>query len=782
MKKRQILCLLFVLVCLFAFCSCSNLVIESNNSETSTNETVKNYSLYGLVDGIKDADRSSSSVVLYNSQNSYVSSLGDNNEYGFERVAEGTYYLKVEVSGYSIPAPYKVLIYDDSHIRHNIPITEISSGEFAYQWRADDTYFGYESSSADSSNKTISFFNEKVNVSDNLAVDQLYNGYQIILSNEDVRWSNDYASRLLATIQTIYNFPNDGETKWVLTKSLLPNDISIQESETGTVVYVSSDAFANANTNVIEYNGLKGTYFSHRLYNAAIRYATDNGKNIDYVNEIMYYQYGCSILISDYESLTGESTDMFEQFKPEELISILSMFAELPDGFDKVGNLQYLVRRADGYINKEHPTAAAVSYPYAENGYIEFMDAAFLSSQYEDTFRLILHEKAHFLWAHVFSDAIKEEWIKIAGWYKTDKGWATHNETEFVSSYAHAHNPDEDMAESIAYYVLMSSKLESRSPTKYAFIRNYIMNGTSYLTQIREDLQFEVYNLYPDYNCPGKINGVDINVSGQPDEDKKVTVTITLDTQGNASLGASYATVRVYSEIGTHYDIHLFAIDDTKSVLKGEIVISKYSCGGNWYANQIKLVDNAGNERYVGANHFGWNMYINNINADEEKATLVPGSLYVVFDHGVLNDNAVTYVNVKFSALDNIGIKSVYCEISNDTWNGYTMSEYGTYNPDTEQGVVKFTFTEFTQSGHYTIKSLILTDYAGNTSEIKKSVSVIATTIDSGLVTLGSVRRFTPILGDTISSQAVNTVLIPSSSGAGVAVGTGVGGVKSVVR
>ena len=66
--------------------------IEVQNSDLASNETNKDYSLYGLVNGINDYDRNNSSVVLYNAQNSYVSALGNNNEYGFENVAEGTYY------------------------------------------------------------------------------------------------------------------------------------------------------------------------------------------------------------------------------------------------------------------------------------------------------------------------------------------------------------------------------------------------------------------------------------------------------------------------------------------------------------------------------------------------------------------------------------------------------------------------------------------------------------------------------------------------------------------
>ena len=64
-------------------------------------------------------------------------------------------------------------------------------------------------------------------------------------------------------------------------------------------------------------------------------------------------------------------------------------------------------------------------------------------------------------------------------------------------------------------------KLRSRSPAKYEFIQNRVMHGTRYISKIREDLTFEVYNLYPDYVYPGKIIRVDIQVEGEPEEDKR---------------------------------------------------------------------------------------------------------------------------------------------------------------------------------------------------------------------------------------------------------------------
>ena len=73
--------------------------------------------------------------------------------------------------------------------------------------------------------------------------------------------------------------------------------------------------------------------------------------------------------------------------------------------------------------------------------------------------RLILHEKAHFLWEHHFDEQLKQDWIKLGGWFENPDdpdGWSTTKQVEFVSAYAHGINPNEDMAESISFYIVRS--------------------------------------------------------------------------------------------------------------------------------------------------------------------------------------------------------------------------------------------------------------------------------------------------------------------------------------
>ncbi|MCI8813965.1 MAG: hypothetical protein HFH61_01690, partial [Lachnospiraceae bacterium] len=483
----------------------------------------------------------------------------------------------------------------------------------------------------------------------------------------------------------------------------------------------NKEEFTNAIPRKAQMGTLQGKYFSNRLYHALVRYITDAGTNIHAVDKILKNDYGCSIIVEDYSALTkdttGETAAAFEQFKPEELLAILEMFAEMPEGFHKTPGLEYLVRRIDGSVNPIYPAAGAVSWVDAEHGFIEFMDQAFLGSHVEDTFRLVLHEKTHFLWKNMFSEELKAKWQEVGGWYQTEDdpdGWATTKETEFVSAYAHAVNPNEDMAESVAYYIIMPNKLESRSEGKYNFIRNYIMNGEIYMTQLREDLTFEVYNLYPDYAFPGRMVGLDLEVEGDGKEDKRLTVTAQLDTQGKEELGANKAYLRIHSEAGTHYDMNLYPLDGDTSVLRGTLKISKYADRGYWSCEQIEFTDLQGNERFVGTGRFGWKLYVDNLLADTEKPQYVANSLKVDLEPGVLEGKDVTYVNVSFKATDNVGVESSYCEMSNKTHGSYRIEEWGEYDPETQTCKIRFIFTEYMQSGEYAITYIAIKDYAQN--------------------------------------------------------------------
>jgi hypothetical protein len=317
---------------------------------------------------------------------------------------------------------------------------------------------------------------------------------------------------------------------------------------------------------------------------------------------------------AELKQIMGEDFSNFQEFSASEKISILSMFEELPDGMHVQSNLKYLARRIAGQDNPAYPTAAALAHIDIKT--IEFMQKAFGSTQYSDTQRLILHEKAHFMWAGLFDQKLRDDWATLGGWYldpTSPTGWTTSNTTEFVSAYAHLKNPNEDMAESMAAYVVNPDILRSRSLRKFEFIRDRIMQGTRYISIIRKDLTFQVYNLFPDYNYPGKIKKVDVQVNGLPNEDKELVIRIELNKIDERQDGATGAFTRVSSSIGTFFDLYLNPIDNGKGfILEGRRTITKFAKSGYWGVNQIKLVDKVGNERYENNSTFGIKIFVNN--------------------------------------------------------------------------------------------------------------------------------------------------------------------------
>ena len=104
------------------------------------------------------------------------------------------------------------------------------------------------------------------------------------------------------------------------------------------------------------------------------------------------------------------------------------------------------------------------------------------------------------------------------------------------------------MAETFSYFVINPDRLRARSMAKYEFVRDRIMQGDIYVARIREDLTFEVYNLFPDYVYPGKIRAIDITVEGAPHEDKKITVVVQLHTLDEVMEGAHRGQTRISSE------------------------------------------------------------------------------------------------------------------------------------------------------------------------------------------------------------------------------------------
>ena len=606
---------------------------------------------------------------------------------------------------------------------------------WTYHWKLDETPEGQESATPVEPVE-VTFLDEPVEIVSHSASLALLRKYSVHLGTE---WSPGLAYRLLETFESIpqninhlsADAPSVEASLWRLSDRHIQDDISVEYRDGNRIVTIATEVFVHATPLLAEIEGVRGRYFSKRLHHAVVRFVTDNGADRYALEQIFQKRYAVSINISDYSELTrhttGEHAGRFSEFKNEELIALISMLEEYPSGMLKTPGLKYLVRRLDGTPHPTNPTAAAVAWTSA--GYIEFMESAFKEQSADAIHRLILHEKAHFLWDHLFDEQLKADWIELGGWFETPDdpdGWSTTKQVEFVSAYAHGVNPNEDMAESISFYIVNPDKLRSRSPAKYEFIQNRVMHGTRYISKISEDLTFEVYNLYPDYVYPGRIIRVDIQVEGEPEEDKLITIEI--EIHGESELDAAQnAHIRVTSDKDTHFFQSMSPIDENGTriaaghILRGQITLSKYAANGYWAAEHIRISDAHRNVRFPTIN-FGWKLYIDNPLSDTQAPEYVPNSMRLTLsDAKTQEGRAYQIVTAHWKLIEKNGIKGVLAALKDESTETYSRVRWGEYAEEREglwQASVQLTVPDYLPSGTYKMTHIHMRDLAKNNNTV----------------------------------------------------------------
>ena len=556
--------------------------------------------------------------------------------------------VAIDAPGYAYPTSKVISIPTVSSL--SIDITKYSSNSFIYEWQDDSSYVGHATQTYINEPFSLVVLDDTIDISINFPSIKLREEYGIVLSNEEKEWSDEDAFRLYSNLERFEDIisPKEGEGQvtdfstgeylnsvWILTDDVIENDISVNTIDNVITVKLSSASLTYAEPLTVKLDGIRGKFYSKRLYQAVLRYFSDFGNNKEVLDKIAQNRFGFRWMVSDSETSTlmGEPADHFQEFFPEEKLEILSMLEELPEGMHRLECNNYLVRRVNGQDNPVYPQAPAIAWT---SGVMEWMEKAFKNSSYSYMRRLILHEKAHYLWQCYVDQQTKDEWAELGGWYEdplSSTGWSTWKTAEFVSAYGHEKNPNEDFAESISWYVENVDGLKSRSMQKYEFIRDRVMSGTRYISKIRDDLTFTVYNLFPDYFYPGKVIGTKVEVLGEPEEDKKIKFTIKVKSDSVELDGASLALIRFHSSIGTLFDMYLNPVNGSiDSVLTGEYVMNKHAKSGYWRPIQIVVWDNVGNQRLENNNTVGTKVFVNNPLEDIDPPKYISYSLDTITD------------------------------------------------------------------------------------------------------------------------------------------------------
>ena len=413
-------------------------------------------------------------------------------------------------------------------------------------------------------------------------------------------------------------------TTWEIHDGRLPDDVKVQ----GGSVSVAARALDFSAARSATLDGGEGTVVSRRLQFVVMRVVTDFGKNKEVVGQILKRRFGAQLHVDDgYTKLTSVTTyedgERFQHFKAPETLFMLEAWSLMPPNMYNVAGLKYVTRRQQGLDHPLYGATTAVSWPTnLDQSYQEYMDYSFNNDGYTSR-HLFIHEKTHFFWGRHWSDSLKQGWEQVGAWKEEQRrrrhllSWGTPTTTAFSSDYGASNNPDEDLAECMAAYVLHPVLLQARAPEKAAYINKNIARGVRHLE--RPEVTWQVANDSPYRRYPASLSRVDIRVKGGPEEDKEVDVKMLVDV-GQGWHSPVHATVSLVGPSGGSKTLELYPDPDAGGedgvdgvvTLRTTKTFSRLYEKGFWTASQIKIKDKLGNERWVKVGEYSWRLYLNN--------------------------------------------------------------------------------------------------------------------------------------------------------------------------
>ena len=336
---------------------------------------------------------------------------------------------------------------------------------------------------------------------DKITVSQLKQKYAISLR---AGWTAKEADSLLKVFDSIYQRPEDPNhnmtpSVWQISNENLQDDVQIESVNDVKHVTMSRDVFFPEVSEVEKSQEV--SLSNKRLFRIVAQFVTENWTDIPAVRRllkdgtdrymielVLKEMYGLSIIRTgtpEAEKIGQVLRKYGRHLRPsestdEELMMLLSVYEKFPKGLHNIGGgLKYLL------INQQNSYAGSA---WIGEFCVEYAGYIFHMKNRHQFQRIILHEKAHFLWEYTLNWDLRAEWAKIGGWHKDSNhrfGWSnTRSRKEFVTTYAGSKNPNEDWSESVAYYLLRPDRLRSCSHAKYEFIdkvmKSYSKGGVPY--------------------------------------------------------------------------------------------------------------------------------------------------------------------------------------------------------------------------------------------------------------------------------------------------------------
>ena len=222
--------------------------------------------------------------------------------YSFPSLSNGKWALSIDAKGYLFPIS-KVLDLNNNTLDVTITLTPAPvNSNFNYTWQDDSSFVGHAQQAYINDKVEINVLGKAEKVPDDFNAINALNEYGFLFSDEDAKWTSEDAYRLYQTLKK-FNFSKYGErstvnvkAKWILTDKYVDRDIDFKTTDGVDIITISRAAFTYASPQVVTVDGVKGKFFSKRLFTALVYYYTDKGTKKDKIAEIAKTRYGFEFL------------------------------------------------------------------------------------------------------------------------------------------------------------------------------------------------------------------------------------------------------------------------------------------------------------------------------------------------------------------------------------------------------------------------------------------------------------------------------------------------------
>ena len=215
--------------------------------------------------------------------------------------------IKIDATGYTYPSQKVITIPND--ISATFALTEMVGGNYSYNWVDDDSAAGHSTQSYIAEPTEIIVLNDTISVPTDFSSIKLRTEYGIVLSDDKEKWTNEDAYRLYKMFSNL-PYGKFGESSTIdyqtgenirgvfyLSGDEIFEDIFIEDKDGFPHATVSQSAFTYANPQIVKLDGIRGKFYSKRLYHAVVNFITDFANNEEVLNWLARERFGIQFVI-----------------------------------------------------------------------------------------------------------------------------------------------------------------------------------------------------------------------------------------------------------------------------------------------------------------------------------------------------------------------------------------------------------------------------------------------------------------------------------------------------